>query len=194
MRLPLLGLAVLAACLTATFVEADFYKWVDERGQVHLTDDYYKVPPKYRSKVQVKRLEEGSGYSAPSFAPSEVIGPTGGSREEEPSLPSGETTTSAWQDWQGRGADYWTNRQRDLQAKAADLQKRIEVNKQAIESLSTTRAAYVGGRRQRGQLEAENQQLEMELKEVRRMLNSGLAEEAMRSGVPADFATTLRGM
>jgi len=198
MRVLPLGLALAAVLLAAPAAEADYYKWTDERGQIHLTDDYYKVPPKYRSKAEVKRLEEGSSgtVAAPPMGEGEgeVGGPTGTSREEEPTTPATEGSLAAWSDWSGRGADYWSGRQRDLQAKAADLAKRLEANKEAVKSLSTTRAAYVGGRRQRGQLEAENERLEVELREVRRMLNSGLAEEALRSGVPAEFANSLRGM
>jgi hypothetical protein len=196
MRVLPLGLVLAAVLLAAPAAEADYYKWTDERGQIHLTDDYYKVPPKFRSQVEVKRLEEGSSgtMAAPPMGEGEVSGPTGTSREEEPTTPAGEGTSAAWSDWSGRGADHWSGRQRDLQAKAADLAKRLEANKEAVKSLSTTRAAYVGGRRQRGQLEAESERLEVELREVRRMLNSGLAEEALRSGVPAEFANSLRGM
>ncbi len=175
--------------------EADFYKWTDEHGQIHLTDDYYKVPPKYRGKAEVKK--PGGGSATATEMP-----PLGGEQEQtptpptsaEPTLPTGEGGAPVWKDFNGRGSDYWTSRQHDLQMKSKDLERRLEENKGAISGLRSTRAAYIGGRRQRGQLETENKELEMQLKDVQGMLKSGLADEALRSGVPADFANSLRGM
>jgi hypothetical protein len=196
MRLSHLGLALLVVLLAAGGASADFYKWTDERGQIHLTDDYYKVPPKYRAKAEVKRFgEPDSGVGAPPpLEATEELGPTGPS-DNEPTTPTGEVGPGGgWQDWSGRGADYWTGRQRDLQARAQELERQLAANREAIEGLSSTRAAAVGGRRQRGRLEAESARLEVELAQVRKMLTSGLADEALRSGVPPDFATSLRGM
>lgn len=195
MRLLHCALALLAVLAVATVSRAEFYKWTDERGQIHLTDDYYKVPPKYRSAVEVKKAEErDSGVGKPPPLGSETQqGPTEPSYNE-PTSPTGGGEAAGWQDWGGQGPDYWISRQNDLRAKAEDLKRRIQINKEAIEKLSSTRAAYIGGRRQRARLEAETERLEVELRAVRKTLDSGLAEEALRSGVPAEFANSLRGI
>jgi hypothetical protein len=195
MRLLHCALALLAVLVMAGVSHGEFYKWTDERGQIHLSDDYYKVPPKYRSGVEVKKAEEhDSGVGeAPPLGSETQQGPTEPSYNE-PTSPTGGGEAGGWQDWSGRGPDYWSSRQNDLRAKVEDLKRRVLLNKEAIDKLSSTRAAYIGGRRQRALLEAENERLEQQLAETRKMLDSGLAEEALRSGVPPEFANSLRGI
>jgi len=195
-RLSQLALASLfAAALVASEARAEYYQWTDEHGQLHFTDDYFTVPPRFRSKAQTKDIEEKAGSGpqnpAPSLGVPENQLPTPPARMDEPTGATG--SGAGWTDWSGRGPDYWTGRQRDLQLKAADLGKRLTADKDAMEALSSTRAARVGGRRQRGQLDAEVKELQLELSQVQKLLNGGLAEEALRAGVPADFATTLKG-
>jgi hypothetical protein len=189
------ALALAATLGLAQPASADYYKWTDEQGQIHLTDDYYKVPPKYRAKVETKSLKPRDSDVAAS--PVDTGGESAGATEptwNRPTEPTGQAEGGAWTDFSGRGSDYWTVRQRDLQTKAQDLERRLQANKESIDALSSSRAAYVGGRRQRGVIQAENERLEVELKEVRKMLASGLADEALRSGVPPDFANSLRGI
>src|SRR4030042_1429830 len=38
---------------------AEIFKWVDEKGVVHFTDDILQVPEKYRSKTKKMELPEG---------------------------------------------------------------------------------------------------------------------------------------
>ncbi len=40
--------------MTAGFAAAEMYKWVDDKGTVNFTEDYSKIPKKYRKKVKVK--------------------------------------------------------------------------------------------------------------------------------------------
>ena len=35
---------------------AEMFKWVDQEGNTHFTDDYLKVPGKYKQKVTIKEL------------------------------------------------------------------------------------------------------------------------------------------
>ncbi len=48
---------------------ATVYKWVDERGVVHFSDDLSKVPPDYRNKVEEVNITK-MGPSIPSQVPS----------------------------------------------------------------------------------------------------------------------------
>ena len=38
----------------------EIYKWVDEKGTVHLTDDPKTIPEKYRDQVQIKTFKEST--------------------------------------------------------------------------------------------------------------------------------------
>ena len=37
-----------------------FYKWVDEKGIVNYTDDYDRIPPAYRNRVEIEYVHEES--------------------------------------------------------------------------------------------------------------------------------------
>lgn len=39
---------------------AQIYKWVDEKGTIHLTDDPKTIPEKYRDQVQIKTFKESA--------------------------------------------------------------------------------------------------------------------------------------
>jgi clan AA aspartic protease (TIGR02281 family) len=52
---------LLMICLTfflPAIVGADFYRWQDQNGNWHCTDDYNKVPPRYRDRVKQEVLPE----------------------------------------------------------------------------------------------------------------------------------------
>jgi micrococcal nuclease len=59
----IVGLALLSLLLVgfASGVAAELYRWADDSGQVHFTDNYGLVPPEFRDRVQ----------SRPSSPPSE---------------------------------------------------------------------------------------------------------------------------
>jgi len=53
MKRILIYLSLLTFSLLPTVVLGEeVYKWVDERGLIHLSDDFYKIPEKFRSQVQ----------------------------------------------------------------------------------------------------------------------------------------------
>jgi hypothetical protein len=49
--------AILGLLMVCFLAYAEFYKWVDDKGTVHFTDDYSKVPTSYRDRVEVERGE-----------------------------------------------------------------------------------------------------------------------------------------
>lgn len=57
---------ILIAALTISLlmihflVQAEVYKWVDEKGNFHFTDDYSTIPEKYGQKVERRSLPEDS--------------------------------------------------------------------------------------------------------------------------------------
>ena len=44
-------LSLLMLC-SAAVADAEIYKWTDDKGVVSYTDDFTKIPPKYRRKAQ----------------------------------------------------------------------------------------------------------------------------------------------
>jgi hypothetical protein len=52
----------------ASSASATIYRWVDEKGVVNFSDDYSKVPPEYRNKVEEVNIQK-TGPSTSSQAP-----------------------------------------------------------------------------------------------------------------------------
>jgi Na+(H+)/acetate symporter ActP len=61
MRKPVLMAALTIGLLMIPFlVYAEIYKWVDEKGTVHFTDDNSTIPEKYGQQVERRSLPEDS--------------------------------------------------------------------------------------------------------------------------------------
>ena len=58
---------MVAVILVAQPAFAGLYKWVDDQGKVHFTDDKAKIPKKYRTDTQMKRLHS---IASPKETPS----------------------------------------------------------------------------------------------------------------------------
>ncbi len=57
----LLGVFFVGFCLFATGIASQqFYRWVDEKGQIHLTDNPNSIPEKYRDKVKKRGFRPAS--------------------------------------------------------------------------------------------------------------------------------------
>lgn len=41
-------------------IHADIYKWIDEKGTYHFTDDYSTIPERYRQQVEIRHIPEAS--------------------------------------------------------------------------------------------------------------------------------------
>jgi len=51
--------ALIIGLLTIPFLaHAEFYKWIDDKGEVHFTDDYSKIPEKYRPAAETQRFPQ----------------------------------------------------------------------------------------------------------------------------------------
>ena len=51
-------LVVALIFLFASFVGAEIYKWVDEKGSVHFTDDPTTIPEKFKNQTNSRETEE----------------------------------------------------------------------------------------------------------------------------------------
>jgi len=61
---------------------AGLYKWVDDQGKVHFTDDKGKIPKKYRTDTQMKRLHSIAGPKETSSTGSSKGGKGWGGTDE----------------------------------------------------------------------------------------------------------------
>ena len=49
------ALIIIALLMTPFSVSAQVYKWIDDKGDVHFTDDYSSIPEKYRPVTETQR-------------------------------------------------------------------------------------------------------------------------------------------
>jgi len=93
-----IGLLILAGLAFSQEV----YRWVDEKGMVHFTDDLTLVPEKYRDQIQLKVPSKELPSSQPTLSrpvePPKTVEP---GRE----TPSGPDTVQ--RDMLGRGEEWW---------------------------------------------------------------------------------------
>ncbi len=83
----LLGVFIVGFCLFASGVPAqELYRWVDEKGSIHFTDNFYSIPEKYRDKVERRRFpsprepstdppQPQPGQPRPAFQPQRFVVP-----------------------------------------------------------------------------------------------------------------------
>jgi len=101
-------LVIVAVLLLASVGRTgEVYKWTDERGVVHITNDPAAVPAKYRERVDRRSLPEPRGASLPSRLRSRSV------MEEA-------------QDRYGRDRDYWVNRTNEAKTRLYQAQVEYE--------------------------------------------------------------------
>jgi hypothetical protein len=90
--------------LLAPPASADIYRWEDESGVIHFTDDPSAIPVKYRGKSrEILKMPPGAGQpslstmDAPSSSPGPSFSPTPSSGEalDRPALPEDDDATVA---------------------------------------------------------------------------------------------------
>lgn len=67
---PLLGAIFVSFCLDyATAHAQELYRWVDEKGSVHFTDNFHFIPEKYRERAEKRGFPPSVTPPAPSQEP-----------------------------------------------------------------------------------------------------------------------------
>lgn len=132
-RIALAGLALLLLCVRPA--SADIYRWVDEQGTVHFTDDLSNVPPAARKSATLQvREAPGSGGSL------SVLGGSPPSPAGEPgtgaSLPPPETS--------GSGSD-----REALLSRIEQLQAKIDAKERHIQAVDQKQSLAVNPLRNR---------------------------------------------
>lgn len=146
---------------------AQTYKWVDEGGAVHFTDDLGQVPERFR-----KALEkiENQVTNQELTGKGEVSGP--------------EKIEAPKQDLLGRGEAYWKGRINEWREKIKALEERRETLRRRYNELveryneSKSTAERASLRKEREQIKADMDRNKTELEEAKNMLEKKIPEEA----------------
>lgn len=142
------------------------YKWVDDKGVVHFSDDVTKIPDQYRKKTE--RVD--------AWGEKNTVTPEGdissGKRRDE------------YKDLSGRGEEYWKSRVEEWRNRLKEAQEKNErariryneLTERYNDSKSSVERNQI--RRQREQIKQEMDQYRNQMEEARIMLDKKIPEEA----------------
>jgi chromosome segregation ATPase len=163
-RTPLSILFIFFLISQASF--AQVYRWVDEKGVTHFTDDMTQVPEKYRPKAE-------------SIEPPQ---------EKEDTKSEGESASKGkedpYKDQLGRGEGYWKGRVEEWRKKLRELGDKLEVLTTKYNGLtekfndSRSKAERANLRRERDQTKNEIDQCKAQIEEARGMIEKKIPDEA----------------
>jgi chromosome segregation ATPase len=145
---------------------AETYKWVDERGVFHFTDDMMLIPEKYRSTVEKIGLPEEK-------VETKVEGKSPSKGKED-----------AYKDRFGRGEEFWKARADEWRKKLMTSQERMDNLRTKYNELterfndSKTSVERANLRKERDQIKNEIDQCKSQIEEAKDMLEKKLPEEA----------------
>ena len=145
---------------------AEVYKWVDERGGVHFTDDIMQIPEKNRPKSEkFESLEERVETKIEDkFSPKKKEG--------------------TYRDEIGRGEEYWKGRVEEWSKKLKNAQERVNDLRVKYNELtekfndSKSSAERINLRKERDQIKNEMENNKTKIEEAKYMLGKKIPEEA----------------
>lgn len=118
------GLLILIGLIFCSVISAaqEVYRWVDEKGTVHFTDDLSQVPEKYREKIRKEISPKEPAPAQPAPLP-----PTPLPKEEETVKEPGKISSPPQKDVLGRGEEWW-------RAKAIEWNEKLKTAKKNYEN------------------------------------------------------------
>jgi chromosome segregation ATPase len=157
---------ILLFVLTATLSYAQVYKWVDEKGIVHFTDDMTQIPEKYRRATEEREATEEKVET-----------------KEEGEAPQ-KKQADDYKDRLGRGEEYWKGRVEESRKKLQSLQEKVEslrlkyndLTEKFNTSKSSAERALI--RNDREQIKNQMDELRVQIGETKEMLERKIPEEA----------------
>jgi hypothetical protein len=120
------GLFILIGLILYSVISAgqEVYRWVDEQGTIHFTDDLGQVPEKYRDKIQKKEPPKEPPITQPippQTAPPQPLAPPTGMEVEK-----GSGATPRQKDILGRGEEWWRAKVNEWNEKLKTAQRNYE--------------------------------------------------------------------
>jgi chromosome segregation ATPase len=159
-------LLILLSIFIAEISVAEVYRWVDEKGIVHFTDDIGQIPEKYRRTIEEMGLSEERNEPKTEVEP----------------LPKKKEDT--YRDRLGRGEEYWRGRVEEWKKKLETLQGNVENLRLRYNELtekfnaSKSSAERATIRNERGQIKNQMDQFRIQIAEAKEMLEKRIPEEA----------------
>jgi len=151
--------------VTSEISFAEVYKWVDEKGSIHFTDDFLQIPEKYRFSTEKMGLPENKKET----------------QKEGDSTVKGKEDT--YRDRLGRGEEYWRGRVEGLRKRLFSLQERVENLRIKYNDLtekfndSKNKIERTTLRQERDQIKNEMDQDKIQIEETKNMLEKKIPEE-----------------
>ncbi len=160
-------LFVLVLLLLASNVSfAEVFKWVDEKGGVHFTDDVLQIPSQYRPNTERMEIPETTVDRQ--------------KQEESISRTKGGSTG----DQLGKGEQYWRGRVDEWRKKLGALQERVETLRirynDLTERMNGSRSSVERNtlRRERDLIRDEIEQSKVQMEEAKKVIGKKIPEEA----------------
>ena len=147
---------------------AEVYKWVDEAGDVHFTDDFSQIPEKYRPSVEKNEFPETVESQ----------------QAEEPSASTTKSQEDSYKDTMGNGETYWKGRVAEWKKRLKETQEKLDALRMKYNDLtvrlndSKFRSVSENIRQEREQVKNEMDQCKVEYDKAREMLEKKIPEEA----------------
>lgn len=171
----------------------ELYRWVDEKGTVHFTDDLNQVPEKYREKIRTEIFPKEPAPAQPAPPP-----PTPSSKEGATVKESGQMPAPQQKDILGRGEDWWRAKAIEWNEKLKTARKSYEDARSEWEAkkqeLETSKSIQYRPDKFKRKLKAEIKVLEEKVKdwekkteEARNMLENVLPKQAQDDGANPDW-------
>ena len=157
---------ILLLLFTATLSYAQFYKWVDDKGIVHFTDDITQIPEKYRRSIEEREVKE------------ERI------ETKEEGEAAQKKQADSYKDRLGRGEEYWKGRVEESKKKLQSLQEKVESLRlkynELTEKFNTSKSSAERAliRNDREQIKNQMDELRVQIAEVKEILEKKIPEEA----------------
>jgi hypothetical protein len=142
------------------------YKWMDDKGGVHFSDDMTKIPDKYRPKTEKIAVPDEKSET-------KIDRDSSQKKKEDP-----------YKDQLGRGEEYWKSRVEEWKMKMRTAQEKMEaarikyneLTEKFNDSRSTAERSQI--RRERDQFKQEIDLYKNQIEEAKIMLEKKIPEEA----------------
>ncbi len=156
----------------ATPAWATVYKWTDENGIMHFSDDPKKVPEAYRGRVDKTTPPEKLRERDPSRKPTVLF----------------EQKTDLYE----KDKKWWQGLVRKWEEKKREAENRIEELNLELRELESNKRIVAGGDKEKSRLTRLVQGAELRKGVAIRMLTEGLPEEARKAGAPMEWLNDKR--
>ena len=170
----LIGLLLVPSVVSAQ----EIYRWKDDKGVVHFTDDPTRIPEKYRDQTKVEKIPTESPPAAPQAQPQTV--PTGPPSEKSTERSAGrKDVLGRGEEWWKGQAKMWKEKLQNAQNNYATANAAVEAKQKEIDDAAFRPDSY------KRKLEAEKKvlqdkasELAKQVDEANNMLSTGLPRQA----------------